>query len=122
MVETGVDGSSGGEIVLKFLPFVLVLGVAGCAGAPLVSSGLSADPGDVPVAQLPEATALPPARPVRQASRRPKVKHVVASRAQAQPIDPNEEPADRATRELDNQVHKLENAARQATNSICRGC
>lgn len=104
----------------KIPAFVLILGLSGCAGAPLVSNGLSSEPGEPVAEYLPEPTALPPAKPVHRVVRHKAVVHVAAP--QDPPADPDEDAADRATKALDREVHRLETVARQATNSICRGC
>jgi hypothetical protein len=106
----------------KILPLVLVMGLTGCAGAPLMSSGLSAEPSVATAEALPEPTALPPARPVQRVARRKPV-HVAAPKAAVDPAArPDDEPADRAARALDREANRLDSAARQVTNSICRGC
>jgi hypothetical protein len=107
----------------KILPLVLVMGLAGCAGAPLMSSGLSAEPSVATAEALPEPTALPPARPVQRVARRKSTVHVAAPKAAVDPAaSPDDEPADRAARALDREANRLDSAARQVTNSICRGC
>ena len=110
----------------KFLPFVLVIGLTGCAGAPLVSSGLSAEPTVAPVAELPPPAALPPALPPQRVARRKAVVHVAASKPPVESRgdldDMSDDKADRAARALDREAHRLDRVARQATSSICRGC
>lgn len=107
----------------KCLTVLLVLGLAGCSGAPLVSSGLSSDPGAGPVADYGEPA---PAAAPRAAQRRvavQRVRHPAVTTGTAK-VETNEgeEPYDRAARAMDRDVQRLENAARQATSSICRGC
>ena len=121
----GTLWSCGGVSVRQLGALVLVIGLGGCAGAPLVSNGLSSDPAVGPVAIYTDPTALPP--PVRVRQRRV-VKHTSVIRVAEpkykpeEPAGPDDEPADRAARALDREVHRLENNARAATSSICRGC
>ncbi len=103
----------------KFISILMVVGLAGCSGAPIMSMGLSAEPGrSNTVAEAPEA---PPATSRRIVSNRP-TRTPAAEAQEIEKIDPNEELADRAARANDRAVQRLERAAQSATSSICRGC
>ena len=105
--------------VQKFFSILMVVGLAGCSGAPIMSMGLSAEPGrSSTVAAAPEAPLSASTRVVsRRSAKRP-----AAQAEEVETNDPNEELADRAARANDRAVQRLERAAQSATSSICRGC
>ena len=105
--------------VQKFFSILMVVGLAGCSGAPIMSMGLSAEPDisdsapEVPAEQVPKSSRVISSRPV---------KPIAAKAPQREKDDPNEDLADRAARVNDREVQRLERAAQSATSSICRGC
>ena len=103
----------------KCLAVLLVLGLGGCAGAPLMSSGLSAEPSGAPVADYVEAAPAAPRAPRRRVAVERVRAPAVATTGETSTGD---DTADRAAHDLDRDVQRLERAAHQATTSICRGC
>ena len=102
----------------KFIPILMIFGLAGCAGAPIMSVGLSAEPGRTGSVVSAEEPVLPSKRVVaRRSAGKP-----APQAPQAEAVDPNEEQAERAARANDQDVQRLERAAKSATSSICRGC
>ena len=122
VVVSKFDGPAGGGDVPKCLAVLLALSLGGCAGAPLVSSGLSAEPSSGPVADYIDAAPAASPRAPRRRVAVERVKAPAVVTTTGNPETTGDDTADRAARDLDRDVQRLEKAAKQATTSICRGC